>query len=322
MSGIKYHHFPHFRPLSQLIDMSFSFEDVVPVSLNDSEPQVCQILYNEEYKLTMGILLALMKQGEYSERALYITEKGIELLASHYTIWVYRYRILRELKKDLIAELDWCEQIALEHEKNYQIWNYRQLIIGEIVSRGDKFEAHREYPIINAMLESDTKNHHVWSYRKWLVEKFELFDNVKETQFIDNCLLLDLRNNSAWTHRFFVKFGGKVDDKVIGSELEYTKALIRQSPQNPSSWNYLIGIYEKFDRKFGDLKDFCLEFASLDSTVTSSFALELLARIYVEQEKYDESIKVYGALAEKYDPIRRNYWKYQTQKVKRSEGIV
>lgn len=302
--------------------MTFSFEDVVPVSLNDSEPQVCQILYNDEYRLTMGILLALMKQGEYSERALYITEKGIELLASHYTIWVYRYRILKELKKDLIAELDWCEQIALEHEKNYQIWNYRQLIIGEIVSRGDKFEAHREYPIINAMLESDTKNHHVWSYRKWLVEKFKLFDDAKETQFIDNCLLLDLRNNSAWTHRFFVKFGGDVDDKVVESELEYTKALIRQSPQNPSSWNYLIGIHEKFDRKFGDLNDFCLEFASLDSTVTSSLALELLARIYVEQGRYDESIKVYGALAEKYDPIRRNYWKYQTQNVKRSEGIV
>lgn len=295
--------------------MSFSYDDVVPVSLNETQPQVCQILYDDEYKQTMGILLSLMKMGEYSERALHITEKGIELLASHYTIWVYRYRILRALKKNWLEELDWCEQIALEHEKNYQIWNYRQLIIGEIVDSGETFQAHREYPIINAMLESDTKNHHVWSYRKWLVEKFDLFNDPKETQFVDNCLLLDLRNNSAWTHRFFLKFGAEVSEDVITSELEYTKLLIKQSPQNPSSWNYLIGIYDKFGSLYTELKPFCLEFVS--PNVTSSFALELLARLYVEEEKYQDSIEVYNSLAEKYDPIRKNYWKYESQKVEK-----
>lgn len=148
---------------------NYDYSDVAPVKINTEEPQLCQILYDDDYKKIMGILLALMQQQEYSERALYITELGIEQLASHYTIWIYRFNILKNLPNtNFNDELDWCEQIALDNEKNYQIWNYRQLIINHILESGLKFEPYREYPIMEAMLDSDPKNHHVWSYRNGL----------------------------------------------------------------------------------------------------------------------------------------------------------
>ncbi|KAK6461422.1 hypothetical protein DFJ63DRAFT_319690 [Scheffersomyces coipomensis] len=318
----------------------YNFDDVIPVEINTEQPQLCQILYDDEYKTTMGILLALLKNEEYSERALYITQKGIELLASHYTIWIYRYDILTKLNKDLFEELDWCEQVALENEKNYQIWNYRQLIIDRILkTSGDekegstkrKYEPHREFPILEAMLDSDPKNHHVWSYRKWLVEKFDLFNDPKELEFVDKCILADLRNNSAWNHRYFLKFA-KVDlitEESVKNELQYVESLIEQLPQNPSSWNYLIGIYQKQGLKLSGLEDFCLKFINLKElelndnsfkAVKSLYALEMLAKIFLERKDYKDSIKVYDLLGTQYDTIRSNYWKYEKSKVETIVG--
>ncbi|EGW30969.1 uncharacterized protein SPAPADRAFT_142820 [Spathaspora passalidarum NRRL Y-27907] len=294
--------------------MTYDYSDITPVKINTEEPQLCQILYDEEYKQVMGLLLALMQQEEYSERALALTEKGIDLLASHYTTWIYRFNILKHLNKDMLEELDWCEQVALDNEKNYQIWNYRQLIIGNCI----KFDPHREYPIMKAMLDSDPKNHHVWSYRKWLVEKFDLYHDEKELEFIEKAITSDLRNNSAWSHRFFLKFSRKLltDDETIENEIDYVKSAIAKSPQNPSTWNYLLGIFDKFDRDLPELEGFCLQFVDLkDDSVKSSFALETLAKIYKLQKKYDDSIKVYDLLKDKYDPIRSNYWKYEVSRV-------
>ncbi|ODV77441.1 protein prenylyltransferase [Suhomyces tanzawaensis NRRL Y-17324] len=296
----------------------YSYEDVTPVNINLEEPQLCQILYDDEYKSVMGILLALLKQNEYSERALYITELGLELLASHYTIWVYRYRILTHLKRDLVAELDWCEQIALENEKNYQIWNYRQLIINKILEDpSNTYDPHREGPLINAMLEEDTKNHHVWSYRKWLVEKFGLYQDPKELEFVEACLLLDLRNNSAWSHRFFLKFGANnITEAQLKAEIDYTKLLIEKAPQNPSAWNYLLGIFHKSSRSLAELQPFCEKLADYNNEdVKSSYALETLAKIYNEQQKREESGKIYDLLGDRYDPIRRNYWRYEKSRI-------
>ncbi|CUM45317.1 uncharacterized protein AC631_00433 [Debaryomyces fabryi] len=302
----------------------FDFDDITPVKLNEEEPQLCQILYDNEYKETMGLLLALMQKDEHSERALWVTEKGIELLASHYTIWNYRYNILIGLNKDLYEELDWCEQIALENEKNYQIWNYRQLIIEKIIKDdgGNGFNPHREFPIMNAMLQEDTKNHHVWSYRKWLVERFDLYDDEKELQFVDQNLEYDLRNNSAWTHRFFLKFGPQnVSQDIVTQEIELTKSKILICPQNPSSWNYLFGIYKKFNKDVSELYEFCLTFANVQESpdvevvITSTYALEMLATIYQRRRQPALAVKVYDLLSTTYDPIRANYWNYEKGKI-------
>ncbi|CAI5757291.1 unnamed protein product [Candida verbasci] len=288
--------------------MDFDYSDIVPVDLNTETPQLCQIIYSDEYKLIMGKLLSLMKQKEYSLRALNLTSLGIEQLASHYTTWIYRYDIINNLPNfDYYSELDWCEQIALDNEKNYQIWNYRQLIIEKIGF--DNYDPIREYPIMEAMLDGDNKNHHVWSFRKWLVEKFNMFESEKEVEFVSNMIELDVKNNSAWCHRFFLRFN---NEKNVKSEIEYVKEKIELCPQNASTWNYLIGIFEKFDLEITELKEFCFKFLNLDDDkVSSSFALETLAKIYIIEDDKESAIRMYTLLKEKYDPIRCNYWNFK-----------
>lgn len=284
------------------------YQDVTPVKLNEESPQLCQILYSDEYKQTMGILLALMEAEEYSERALQLTQKGIELLASHYTIWSYRFNIVQRLDVDLVSELNWCEEIALDNQKNYQIWNYRQLVI-QLLCEADatKFDPHREYPIMEAMLEDDPKNHHVWSYRKWLVDTFQLHNDPKEIAFVDECLARDVRNNSAWTHRFFLfRHRGNVED-----EIAYAKQAIELSPQNPLSWSYLEALYKAANKPLSELETFCQAFAGdgASQPVTSLFALEMMARIHRNTDAA-RADAIYQLLATKYDPIRKNYWEY------------
>jgi protein farnesyltransferase/geranylgeranyltransferase type-1 subunit alpha len=94
------------------------------------------------------------------------------------------------------------------------------------------------------MFTKDSKNYHVWTYRQWLVKRFDLWDT--ELPHIEILLRNDVRNNSAWNHRYYVVFGrhdGKSVPKpeVVNREIEFSKSAIWEAPQNPSPWNYLQG---------------------------------------------------------------------------------
>lgn len=74
------------------------------------------------------------------------------------------------------------------------------------------------------MLEQDSKNYHVWSYRQWLVQRYNLFDREDELSWTESMIEEDVRNNSAWNHRWFLVVGsrnGKLEDeKLVKRELE------------------------------------------------------------------------------------------------------
>lgn len=94
---------------------------------------------------------------------------------------------------------------------------------------------------INKMIETDGKNYHAWSYRQWLVEKYQLWSD----ELVDVARLIgeDVRNNSAWNQRFFVisRRGSPVDESVLQAEAEYAMKMIVLAPNNESPWNYLQG---------------------------------------------------------------------------------
>jgi protein farnesyltransferase/geranylgeranyltransferase type-1 subunit alpha len=74
------------------------------------------------------------------------------------------------------------------------------------------------------MFDLDMKNYHVWSYRQWLVQRFGLWD-AGELESTDELLKKDVRNNSAWNHRWYVTFGRGAeafeDKEAVQRELEY-----------------------------------------------------------------------------------------------------
>lgn len=131
---------------------------------------------------------------------------------------LYRAKILFAIDADLRQEVEWMNETALAHQKNYQIWHHRQLVVDKLDS------ANGETDFIAQMFELDSKNYHVWSYRQWLVRRFALWDKG-ELEATEQMLEEDVRNNSAWNHRFFVVNGnsdapGVKDETVLQRELE------------------------------------------------------------------------------------------------------
>jgi protein farnesyltransferase/geranylgeranyltransferase type-1 subunit alpha len=80
-----------------------------------------------------------------------------------------------------------------------------------------------EQEFVAEMFALDQKNYHVWSYRHWLVKRFGLWD-AGEIEATEQMLETDVRNNSAWNHRWFVSFGRDSktfeDKELVRRELE------------------------------------------------------------------------------------------------------
>ena len=292
-----------------------AWADVTPLPTDEGGPNaLAAIAYSDEYAETMAYLRAVMAAHEFSPRVLALTEDLIDMNPAHYTVWLYRAQCLFALDADLRHELDWLNETALAHQKNYQIWQHRNMVVDRLG------ECEGETDFVEEMFEKDAKNYHVWSYRQWLVKRFGLWEKG-ELEFVDRMLRLDVRNNSAWNHRWFVVNGreaegvqGITDSDVRAREVKYAMEAIHKAPQNQSPWNYLRGIVRLSGMSVAHLRGFAEQYASVDQPdmVRSSHALDLLANILAEEERGKEQAGVaLDLLATRYDPIRKNYWQYK-----------
>lgn len=286
-------------------------------------------------------LRAVMASEEYSPRCLRLTEHVISMNPAHYTVWLYRFKIITTLSLPIPDEINWLNEVALANLKNYQIWHHRQLLMDyyyPTIETSDpaaaKKLARSEQEFVGRILEEDTKNYHVWSYRQYLVETMGLF-TVGELGLTQNMIEDDVRNNSAWSHRFFLVFSDPtqstpdslptahdpaVPSEVIDRELNYAKEKILLAPQNQSAWNYLRGVLVKGGRPLEGLQEFAEQFVSglgqEDEKVTSSHAVDYLADVYAEKGEKDKAELCLKRLAEKWDAVREGYWNYRIQQLK------
>lgn len=76
--------------------------------------------------------------------------------------------------------------------------------------------AEGEAEFLAQMFRIDSKNYHVWSYRQWLVRRFDLWEQG-ELEATEKLLEEDVRNNSAWNHRFFLVNGREESAGVKGT---------------------------------------------------------------------------------------------------------
>lgn len=283
-----------------------------------------------------------MASKEHSPRVLTLTSHIISLNAAHYTVWLYRATTLLALNASVSKELEWVNDIALDNQKNYQIWHHRQLLVDHFYSSisgdQDKIEelARSEVSFMNEMFEEDSKNYHVWSYRQYLVRKLDLF-NAEELRSTEEWLRKDIRNNSAWSHRFFVVFSNpkistmgskatehdpEIPDSIIDREIEFCKAAAFEAPQSQSSWNYLRGVLRKGGRSLKSQECFVGEFVKLGDAegkgedVRSSHALDFMADCWAEQGRVEEADRALRLLGDKYDRIRKNYWDWRRAALK------
>ncbi|KAL2870879.1 bifunctional protein farnesyltransferase/protein geranylgeranyltransferase [Aspergillus lucknowensis] len=332
---------------------------IQPIPLNDGSETgtvpLATIAYSDEYLEATSYLRAVMAANELSERALQLTEHVISMNPAHYTVWIYRAKIIFALNKDRNGELEWLNGVSLKYLKNYQIWHHRQVIM----SSRDHFPTlpPKEMDFLMEMFAQDSKNYHVWTYRHWLVRHFELWDSPREIADINSLLNSDVRNNSAWSHRYMLRFGPRndqpdggmvnadgpptekgrlavVDEDLVDEELQFAQVKIASAPENRSPWSYARGVLRAAGRPLSEWTEFARKFVVdkrddqgqlEDVEVKSSHAIEWLADVYAQDSTSDQSsardeaVRMLNLLKDKYDPIRRNYWDYRIQQITSGE---
>ncbi|KAJ6180480.1 hypothetical protein N7519_010941 [Penicillium mononematosum] len=317
---------------------------VTPIDLDDGSSSgampLATIAYPAEYLEATSYLRAVMAANEMSERALNLTKDVISMNPAHYTVWIYRAKILFALDKDLNEELNWLNDVSLKYLKNYQIWHHRQVLLSS--------KAHfptfppKEADFLMEMFAQDSKNYHVWTYRHWLVRHFRLWDQPRELEDVEFLLKADVRNNSAWNHRYMLRFGPRdtslpdagmvnagdlstaptekgrlsiVDEDLIDGELKFAQEAILRAPENRSPWWYARGVMRAAGRGLAEWEGFVSGFVS-EGAVKSSHAVEWLADIFAERAgKEAEAVRMLTMLKEEFDPIRKNYWDYRIRKL-------
>jgi protein farnesyltransferase/geranylgeranyltransferase type-1 subunit alpha len=87
------------------------------------------------------------------------------------------------------------------------VWHHRRLLLTALRDPVPELAFNEE------LLWADAKNYHTWSHRQWLLAHFDQAELwAGELPFVERWLADDVRNNSAWHHRFFVSFerGSKI----------------------------------------------------------------------------------------------------------------
>ncbi|KAG8993310.1 CAAX geranylgeranyltransferase alpha subunit [Tulasnella sp. JGI-2019a] len=279
--------------MSKELAMTYSedprWADVTPIPQDDTGNVLAPILYHQEYKDAMSYFRAIVKAEEYSDRVLPLTEHLLRLNPAHYSVWQYRYQTLLRINAPLDKEITLINSMMGQNLKTYQIWHHRRLLQTHLrdpfaeltfITKTLKPEPRRhtsdEVDDDEEEVEVrknghggpvDTKNYHTWAYRQWLLAEFnspELW--AGELEFVEEMLRDDLRNNSAWHHRFFVVWengireGESDREQVIRRELDIAKESISVAPNNASAWNYIRGVLQKTGTPFESLEMFVLPY--------------------------------------------------------------
>ncbi|KAH9836195.1 protein prenylyltransferase [Rhodofomes roseus] len=312
--------------------------DVTPLPQYQGVDALAPINYSAEYQDATDYFRGIVKAGEKSPRVLALTWNIINMNPAHYSAWQYRYKTLLAMGADLEAELRLMDDFAVTNMKTYQVWHHRRLLLTALRSPA---AAAAELAFTARVLAGDAKNYHTWSYRQWLLVHFNDDDEgglwAGERAWVEELLEKDVRNNSAWHHRFLVVWAsgvrrGDEDREAVGrTESAFAKDKIALAPNNPSAWNYLRGVLEHTKTPFATLTSFvelyivsdaaeAPEVVDLDNPAPTEgaqlpcvHALEFLADVYEQEggEQVAKAVEIWKSLANEHDTMRKKYWEYR-----------
>ena len=201
----------------------------------------------------------------------------------NYQVWHHR-RLLVIITRKAKEELDFIQKGLQVDEKNYHTWSYRQWILAHFGGTGLS-------PITTTTTNTNTNTGSTTTTsddeKKKINNNYQLDDDDDddddsnslwdgELDFIETMLISDIRNNSAWHHRFFViwscgiRKGEEDRTHILKRELTYVKHSISIVPNNPAAWNYLRGVLQHNHQPFSSVKDFIVLYTATIPSSSSS----------------------------------------------------
>uniref|UniRef100_A0A7S1T5G2 Protein farnesyltransferase/geranylgeranyltransferase type-1 subunit alpha n=1 Tax=Compsopogon caeruleus TaxID=31354 RepID=A0A7S1T5G2_9RHOD len=197
---------------------------------------------SKDFLYVMGLLRFIAAGSERSDRVLKLTSQAIQLNILDYTAWEVRREVLLALTDSNgvlgHSELEFVATCANRDSKNYQLWHHRRFVVQHLLNDPSK-----ELAWVDGILQDvDAKNYHAWSHRQWVVLEWDLYDG--ELEWTTGMLERDLRNNSAWNHRYLVASRESLEHYITfaESEIKFALDMIDRVPSNESAWNYLLAI--------------------------------------------------------------------------------
>ena len=130
-----------------------------------------------------------------------------------------------------------------KNPKNYQVWNHARLVSAALCASEDDRGAWAEPDPHEARPRRGREEHPRVDAQAVVARAFDLW-RAEPAAICGGCPK-DVRNNSAWSHRFVAALGeGSSDDKADAAEIArremgYAETKLRLAPDNESAWNYL-----------------------------------------------------------------------------------
>ena len=215
---------------------------------------------------------------------------------------------------------------------------------------GEKLDKDAEMAFLAKIFESDTKNFHAWSYRVWLVERFQLWQG--ELDFCNKLMDEDIYNNSLWSYRYFLLSrspagtysgvtGTPGSPEFVAKELDILmNHRIPQKVDNEASWVYLRGLLcttqeeedesskKKIKRVFmGRFKAQLEPFLATQAETARQdprqrglrFILQCQSDMALADGDPAAATKLMEELRDSADRIRSNYWQWKINRLQSQE---
>jgi hypothetical protein len=141
----------------------------------------------------------------------------------------------------------------------------------------------------------------------------------------------DVRNNSAWTHRWLVlKQTTTMGQETLLAELEYTRNAITRLPgyeTNESAWNYLLALLssKEFQAQHALVKAIGVEKMGTEAWArnlsqqgcvqATAFLCDFFSHPGASKGHLRQALLLCVSLAQ-LDPQKRGYWSYRRQQIK------
>ncbi|KXN90513.1 Geranylgeranyl transferase type-2 subunit alpha [Leucoagaricus sp. SymC.cos] len=224
-----------------------------------------------EYLALTDQVLSRKKQKYWSEDALELTSKLLQVNPEFYTIWNYRRNIFlnglfpqsapEQINELLLTDLAMTMKALKTHPKVYWIWNHRRWCLENIPagpgSAGEE-NSHawqeaaweKDLFVAEEMLDADSRNFHAWDYRRYILANTPKIRPPKsELTYTKQKILSNFSNFSAWHQRSKVLSSlwasGKLSEsKSKESEFKLIRDAMYTDPHDQSVWIYhrwLIG---------------------------------------------------------------------------------